>query len=117
MSEEDIERFEDDMELRLWREYRDVLPMFAYVVETERRFYLANNVNVVEHEAAGGNWFEVELTDAWVWDMYRPARFVSRVRVITGRDVNIEELSHKDLSPEAMGVADASGGPSEPGFP
>ena len=46
MSDEDIERFEDDMELRLWREYRDVLPMFAYVVETERRFYLANQVEL-----------------------------------------------------------------------
>ena len=41
VSDEDIERYEDDMELRLWQEYRDVLPMFAYVVETERRFYLA----------------------------------------------------------------------------
>ena len=114
MSDEDIERFEDDMELRLWREYRDVLPMFAYVVETERRFYLANNVKVAEHEAPGGNWFEVELTDAWVWDMYRPARFVSRVRVITGRDINIEELSHKDIGAEAM---DVTGAPGRPGIP
>jgi hypothetical protein len=114
VSEEDIEQFEDDMELRLWREYRDVLPMFAFVVETERRFYLANNVKVAEHEAAGGNWFEVELTDAWVWDMYRPARFVTRVRVITTQDVNIEELSHKDIGPEAMGVTEA---PGQPGVP
>ena len=50
MSDEDIERFENDMELRLWREYRDVLPMFAYVVETERRFYLANKVELTRHE-------------------------------------------------------------------
>jgi len=27
-----------------------------------------------------------------VWDMYRPARFVRRVKVMTFRDVNIEEL-------------------------
>ena len=100
MSDEDIERFEDDMEIRLWKEYRDVLPMFSRVVETERRFYLANGVEVARHESPGGVWFEVELTDAWVWDMYRPARFVSRVRVLTRRDVNIEELSHKDLAPE-----------------
>jgi hypothetical protein len=96
VSEDDIERFEDDMELRLWREYRDVLPMFTFVVETERRFYLANAVNVVEHDAAGGPWFEVELEDAWVWDMYRPARFVSKVRVVTTNDVNVEELARKD---------------------
>jgi hypothetical protein len=37
-------------------------------------------------------WFELELEDAWVWDMYRPARFVKRVKVMTFRDVNIEEL-------------------------
>ena len=105
MSEEEIERYEDEMELRLWREYRDVLPMFAYVVETERRFYLTNRVDVREHEGAGGVWFEVELADAWVWDMYRPARFVSRVRVVTRNDVNVEELAHKELAPgDAMGI-------------
>ena len=48
MSDEEIERFEDELELRLWREYRDVLPMFDYLVETERRFYLANHVEMVE---------------------------------------------------------------------
>jgi hypothetical protein len=112
MSEEDIERFEDDMELRLWREYRDVLPMFTYVVETERRFYLTNKVEVKQHETAGGIWLEVELLDAWVWDMYRPARFVSRVRVVTSKDVNIEELAHKDIGP-----ADALGTPGEAGEP
>ena len=105
MSEEDIERFEDDMELRLWREYRDVLPMFTYVVETERRFYLANHVEVTEHEGPGAPWFEVQLSDAWVWDMYRPARFVTKVRVVTTSDVNVEELAQKEIAP-----ADAIGG-------
>src|SRR5438445_2549659 len=113
MSDEDIERFEDDMELRLWREYRDVLPMFAYVVETERRFYLANQVNVREHEAAGGTWFEVELTDAWVWDMYRPARFVTKVRVVTSRDVNVEELAHKEIAADdALRITREGGEPA-----
>ena len=100
MSDDDIEQLEDDMELRLWREYREVLPTFSYVVETERRFYLANRVDVRPHEAPGGVWFEVELADAWVWDMYRPARFVGKVRVLTPRDVNVEELSHKELTPD-----------------
>jgi Protein of unknown function (DUF2469) len=112
MSEEDIERFEDDMELRLWREYRDVLPMFSHVVETERRFYLANQVDLTKHETAGGVWLELELTDAWVWDMYRPARFVSKVRVVTTRDVNIEELSHKEMAPgDAMDMGGEGGEP------
>lgn len=106
MSDEDIERYEDDMELRLWQEYRDVLPMFAYVVETERRFYLANSVELKERPSPGGTWLEVELADAWVWDMYRPARFVRKVRVLTRSDVNVEELAHKEIGP-----ADALDGP------
>jgi Protein of unknown function (DUF2469) len=110
VSEEEIERFEDDMEIRLWREYRDVLPMFAHVVETERRFYLANHVEVTRHEGPGGGWLEVELADAWVWDMYRPARFVSKVRVLTTHDVNVEDLSHKELN-----AGDAMGSASRPG--
>lgn len=91
--EDDIERFEEERELELYREYRDVLPMFTYVVETERRFYLANEVQI--HEQPDG-WLEVELGDAWVWDMFRPARFVSSVRVMTRRDVNVEELRKDD---------------------
>ncbi|MGH2590506.1 MAG: DUF2469 family protein [Actinomycetota bacterium] len=87
--EDDIERFEEQRELELYREYRDVVPMFAYVVETERRFYLANKVELEPRE---GGWVEVRLGDAWVWDMFRPARFVSSVRVMTRRDVNVEEL-------------------------
>jgi Protein of unknown function (DUF2469) len=87
--EDDIERFEEERELELYREYRDVLPMFAYVVETERRFYLANEVELTERD---DGWVDVRLGDAWVWDMFRPARFVSSVRVLTRRDVNVEEL-------------------------
>jgi hypothetical protein len=114
VSEEDIERFEDDMELRLWREYRDVLPMFRHVIETERRFYLANKVNLVTHDSPGGAWFELELTDAWVWDMYRPARFVSRVRVVTTQDVNIEDLAQKEIAPDVLGESAPSLDPSDP---
>jgi Protein of unknown function (DUF2469) len=98
MSDDDIERFEEERELELYREYRDVLPMFSYVVETERRFYLANSVLVAPREDDSG-WVEVQLQDAWVWDMFRPARFVSSVRVLTRRDVNVEELSHRDEEP------------------
>jgi hypothetical protein len=93
MSDDDIDRFEEERELELYREYRDVLPMFAYVVETERRFYLTNHVDVRPRD---DGWVEVELSDAWVWDMFRPARFVSTVRVMTRRDVNVEELRRDD---------------------
>src|SRR6185312_993507 len=42
MSAEDLEKYETEMELQLYREYRDIVRQFSYVVETERRFYLAN---------------------------------------------------------------------------
>jgi len=92
MHEEDLERYESEIELKIYKEYRDVLPMFRYVVETERRFYLANGVDVHTRHEAGSTYFEIEIEDAWVWDMYRPARFLQHVRVLTFRDVNIEEL-------------------------
>jgi uncharacterized protein DUF2469 len=91
--DDDIERFEEERELELYREYRDVVPMFTYVVETERRFYLANGVDLIPK---GDGWLEVALTDAWVWDMFRTGRFVSSVRVMTRRDVNVEELRRED---------------------
>jgi hypothetical protein len=97
MSAEDLERYETEIELALFQEYRAVLPMFRYVVETERRFYLANDVQMEAHGEAPRTYFEVKLADAWVWDMYRPARFVSSVRVVTFKDVNVEELPDKEI--------------------
>jgi hypothetical protein len=104
MSMEDLEKYEAEMELALYREYRDVFPMFSYVVETDKRFYLANGVDVTEHHEGGDTYFELKLADAWVWDMYRSARFVSSVRVVTFSDVNIEELKKGDVpdSPEGL---------------
>jgi hypothetical protein len=97
MSAEDLEKYETEMELQLYREYRDVVGLFSYVVETERRFYLTNDVQVQERSDGGETYFEVSMTDAWVWDMYRPARFVKNVRVLTFKDVNVEELAKTDL--------------------
>ena len=98
MNPDDLDAYETDLELALYREYRDVVRMFRYVVETERRFYLTNDVDVTTHgtEGTGEVYFELHLTDAWVWDMYRPARFVKEVRVLTFRDVNVEELAHDE---------------------
>ena len=96
MSEEDLERYESEIELGLVHEYRAVLPVFTYVIETERRFYLANDVKVSVGSPGAPTCIEVELTDAWVWDMYRPARFVPSVKVLTFRDVNVERLPERD---------------------
>ena len=97
MSAEDLENYETEMELALYREYRDVVHLFSHVVETERRFYLANSVDVKVRGEGAEVYFEVTMQDAWVWDIYRPARFVKTVRVVTFKDVNVEELSKNDL--------------------
>ncbi|HHU45798.1 MAG TPA: DUF2469 domain-containing protein [Actinomycetales bacterium] len=97
MSAEDLDNYEAEVELSLYKEYRDVVSQFSYVVETERRFYLANAVELIPHNSGGEVYFELRMSDAWVWDMYRPARFVRYVRVITFKDVNIEELDKPDL--------------------
>jgi len=97
MSAEDLEQYEAELELQLYREYRDVVGLFSHVVETERRFYLTNSVDVQVRGEGGEVWFEVTMADAWVWDMYRAARFVKNVKVVTFRDVNVEELAQPDL--------------------
>ena len=98
MSAEDLEKYETEMELSLYREYKDIVGQFSYVVETERRFYLTNDVEMNVRSTDNGEvFFEVVMHDAWVWDMYRPARFVKNVRVVTFKDVNIEELAKSDL--------------------
>ncbi len=43
---------------------------------------------------------ELELRDAWVWDMYRTSRFVSKVQIVTFKDVNVEELPQADIDLE-----------------
>lgn len=96
MSTEDLEDYESEVELQLYREYKDVCPMFRYVVETERRFYLANEVSQQVVSDGGRTRVDLDLKDAWVWDMYRQNRFVSHVRVVTFKDVNIEELAKND---------------------
>ena len=61
MSEEDLERYESEIELALVQEYRAVLPLFTYVMETERRFYLANNVEVTVRSDSTPACVEVDL--------------------------------------------------------
>ena len=88
MSAEDLDNYETDAELSLYKEYRDVIKLFTYVVETERRFYLANKVDFNVRSAGQDVYFDVRLTDAWVWDVYRSSRFVKNVRIVTFKDVN-----------------------------
>ena len=97
MDDDVFDDYDRELELALFREYRDVVGQFTYVIETERRFYLANEVNVVRHDTEHDFYFEISMTDVWVWDIYRADRFVKSVRVLTFKDVNVEELSRHDF--------------------
>lgn len=97
MSAEDLEAYESKLELDLYREYKDVIDIFTYAVETDRRFYLCNVVDLKVRTEGAEVFYEVSMGDAWVWDMYRPARFVKSAKVLTFKDVSIEEIQHREL--------------------
>jgi Protein of unknown function (DUF2469). len=95
MEENDYEDYDRQAEVALYREYRDVVGTFKFVIETERRFYLANEVELKRIDTSTDFYFELNMSDVWVWDIYRTDRFVQSVRVLTFKDVNVEELSGK----------------------
>ena len=97
MNTDDLDNFEAEREMQLAQEYQDVVGMFRYAVETDRRFYLANNVDVRVLSEGPRPILEVELNDAWVWDMYRKSRFVPKVKVLSFKDLNVEELPKADI--------------------
>jgi hypothetical protein len=95
MEENEFEDYDRQAEVALYREYRDVVGTFKYVIETERRFYLANEVELKRIDTSTDFYFELNMSDVWVWDISRTDRFVQSVRVLTFKDVNVEELSGK----------------------
>ena len=97
MSTEDLEDWESEVELALYREYRDVCPMFRYWIETERRQYLANDVTVDVRSEGGRTWFEIQLTDAWAFDMFRTNRFLTTAKIFAFKDVVVEELPKEEI--------------------
>jgi hypothetical protein len=47
------------------------------------------------------------MQDVWVWDIYRTDRFVKQVKVMTFKDVNLEEIGTRDIEiPEELAVGD-----------
>ena len=95
MEENEYEDYDRQAEVALYREYRDVVGTFKFVIETERRSYLANEVELKRIDTSTDFYFELNMSDVWVWDIYRTDRFVQSVRVLTFKDVNVEELSGK----------------------
>jgi hypothetical protein len=107
MDENEIDDYDREAELALYREYKDVVATFKYVIETERRFYLANEVTLVRVDTPADFYFELNMADVWVWDIYRTDRFVKNVRVLTFKDVNVEELSGKAFDlPKELAVGE-----------
>ena len=107
MNEDDLDDYEREAELSLFREYRDIVGQFRNVVETERRFYLANEVDLQRRDAGSDFYFELSMHDVWVWDVYRSDRFVKSVRVLTFKDVNVEELSAREFKlPQELSIDD-----------
>lgn len=105
MDDDEIDDYERKAELALYLEYRDIVNQFKYVVETERRFYLANEVELLRRDTATDFYFELALRDVWVWDVFRSNRLVKNVRVLTFKDVNIEEIANRELElPEELAI-------------
>ena len=59
MEENEFEDYDREAEVALYREYRDVVGTFKYVIETERRFYLANEVELKRIDTADDFYFEL----------------------------------------------------------
>lgn len=94
MSADELERKETELELDLYQSYGELVYAFKYIIHTERRKYLANGQNLkVCTNDAGDVYFDLTLEDAWVWDLYGQARFVKQARVLSFKDINIEELA------------------------
>jgi len=97
MNVDDLDNYESKLELDLYQEYRSVIEIYKYAVETERRFYLCNDVTIVVRTEGTDVFYDVTMTDGWVWDMYRQSRFITKAKVMTFKDVSIEELQHSEL--------------------
>ena len=73
VSAEDLESYENELELSLYREYRDVASLFSYVVETERRFYLCNAVDL-KVRTEGGERFRARYLISGMGALSHPTR-------------------------------------------
>ena len=104
MSTEDLEKYETEMELTLYREYRDVVGHFAYVVETERRFYLCNEVDVKARPRPAMSLRGLVERRLGVGHV-PPEPLRHDVKVLTFKDVNVEELSQRRSTPPRRDLA------------
>ena len=91
MSAEDLENYETDAQMALYREYKDVMSLFSYAVEPTDASTWQTRWTSPPHVQDGTLYFEVSMSDVWVWDVFRSNRFVKKVHAYSVRDVNVEE--------------------------
>jgi len=75
MSAEDLERYETEIELALFSgSTGPCWPIVPLCSGDGKALLPANDVRMEARGEGPRTYFEVKLADAWVWDMYRPAR-------------------------------------------
>jgi hypothetical protein len=88
---DELDEYEDELELGLKREYQAVFGLFRYCVLTQDATYLCNRLERTYPEQSYP-FFRLKLEDVWVWDKNRPTRMIPRTEIFTTGDVTIEEL-------------------------
>lgn len=89
---DELDMFEAERRLALYNEYRDAARVFTYYIETELRAYLANGVDVRPIDGPGGVYFQVTLTDVWIYEAERINRFVPETTIYSVNDVHVQKL-------------------------
>ena len=89
---DELDMYEAEKRLKLYKEYENALASFPYYIETELRAYLANNVSVEPVVGAGGVYFKVTLTDVWIYEAERRNRFVPETVIWSFNDVHVQRL-------------------------
>lgn len=95
-SMDELDMYEAEKRLALYNEYRDAARVFTWYVETELRAYLCNEVEVTPHNKEGGVYFEIVMSDVWIYEAERVNRFVPEAKVWAVGDVHVQKLKGEE---------------------
>lgn len=93
---DELDMYEAEKRLALYNEYRDAARVFTWYVETELRAYLCNAVEVTPHAGDAGVYFEIVMTDVWIYEAERLNRFVPEAKVWAVGDVHVQKLKNDE---------------------
>ncbi len=93
---DELDMYEAEKRLALYNEYRDAARVFTWYVETELRAYLCNEVAVTPHSGESGVYFEVVMSDVWIYEAERLNRFVPEAKVWAVGDVHVQRLKTEE---------------------